>query len=113
MDKVTRYQQIIIEEMELIASRRAVNMPEVEHQMVVDEKRKHFIMVATGWNEEEYVHDWIFHLQIKDGKILIHEEAIDPDVHERLTNRGIPAKDIAPIGLPDYDWEEEENAVIA
>lgn len=46
---------------------------------------------------------WIFHLQLKDGKIWIHEDLTDPGIKVLLMEKGVPASDIVLGFIPSYE----------
>ena len=99
MDKITQYKKIIKETLEVLASRIPVNRPTLKKHLVIDDTKNQYILVSLGPNEVKYYYNVLVHLEIKDGKILIHEENIDPSIYERLTDRGIAEKDIIPVYL--------------
>ena len=111
MDQIARYKKIIREILESLAGRVPVNMPEVKKHLVVDEKGNEFVLVSLGRRDGGHYYNVLAHIEIRDTKILIHEESIDPSLYERLTDRGIPEADIFPVYLPDYEWEIEGSAL--
>ena len=94
MEQVEHYRDIIQQEMERLAKRKPANKPEIVYQFVMDAPRNQFILLALGWHEEEYLHNWIFHVEIKDNKIWVHEDLTDIDISTLLQEKGIPTEDI-------------------
>ncbi len=103
MDTLKKYKDHITEIITRYANRKPANRPDVGYQLVVDEKRLQFILLALGWHEREYIHNWIFHLQLKDGKIWIHEDLSDPGIKVLLMERGVPESDIILGFMPEYE----------
>lgn len=102
MDKITLYKKAIKEILEVLASRIPVNRPTLKKHLVIDDSKNEYILVSLGPNEAKYYYNVLVHLEIKDGKILIHEENIDPTIYERLMDKGIAEKDIVPVYLQNY-----------
>lgn len=111
MDTLKKYKELINEILEKYANRTPVNKPNVEYQQVVDEKRKQYILLAVGWHEQEYVHNWIFHLELKDGKIWIHEDLTDPGIKVLLMESGLPESEIVLGYIPDYERNVTKSTV--
>jgi len=105
MDKINRYKEIIREVFEAYALRKPINLPGVHHQLIKDEKRNHFILIAMGWQGEVQIHDWVFHLEIKGRKILVHEDTTDAAIAQMLFEKGIPESDIVMAYISDYERE--------
>lgn len=104
MDKLTQYQTIVSDILSVLATRVPVNKPNQKKHLVINEKRDEFILVSLGRTEHQYDYNVLAHLELKDGKILIHEESIDPSLYERLVDKGVPESDILPVYLPDYEY---------
>jgi XisI protein len=102
MEKTNRYKQIVREILELLATRVPVNKPFIKKHLVIDEKKNEFVLISLGRDASEHHYNVTAHVEIKNGKILIHEESIDPSIFERLTDRGVVESDIIPVYLRDY-----------
>ena len=102
-DTIKQYKKHILEIIEQYANRKPVNRPDVAYHQVIDEKRDQYILLALGWHKQEYIHNWIFHLQLQDGKIWIHEDLTDPGVKVLLMERGVPESDIILGFIPEYE----------
>ena len=98
MEKLKKYQQIIQQELQRFTKIKAANMPNVENQLVVNEDRTQFIILSIGWHKAEYIHDWMFHIQIKDDNtdvsVWIHEDTTDFNIAAILKRSGISAENI-------------------
>jgi XisI protein len=102
MDKLSQYQDIVSDILKVIASRVPVNRPNQKKHLVINEDKCEYILVSLGHTEHQYDYNVLAHLELKNGKILIHEESIDPSIFERLMDKGIPESDILPVYLPDF-----------
>lgn len=111
MDTLNRYKALIAEIIEQYANRKPVNRPEVSYQQVIDEKRNQYILLALGWHGQEYIHNWIFHLELKDDKIWIHEDLTDPGIKVALMERGVSESDIVLGFLPEYERKDSKSTV--
>lgn len=103
MDKLKQYKGHIEGIFDYYSKREPANRPELEYQVVMDEKRHQFILVAVGWHNNEFIHNWIFHLQLKDNQIWIHEDMTDPGIKVLLMEKGVPESDIILVYLPEYE----------
>ena len=103
MDQITQYQRFLEDICQKLSDRVPVNKPQLSYQTILDEKRLHFILILTGWHQEEYYHKWIFHVQIKEGKIWILEDMTDPGVKVLLMEKGVPESDIVLAFIPEIE----------
>lgn len=94
MDKVKKYQEILIEFLEEYAKIKPANMPDIENQVIADLERNHFQLVSLGWDKEHFVHSCTFHFDIKNEKIWVQANWTDIDLGAELVSRGVPVTDI-------------------
>ena len=96
MDKVKKYQAIISDTLKRYAAMpvEGSSEPELEEQLILDTERNHFQILAIGWERGKRVYYPISHLDIKNDKIYIQEDATDFDVVGELERQGVPATDI-------------------
>ncbi len=94
--KIKKYRQIITTLLKEYAATPALTLPEVEveDQLLLDTERDHYQILAVGWEKGKRVYYPIFHLDIKDGKIWVQEDASDADLVGELEKRGVTKKDI-------------------
>lgn len=67
MEKIKTYQNIILSILEEYATYKPVNMDEVEQQIIADTQRNHFQLISIGWFKDRFIHDTIFHFDIKSN----------------------------------------------
>jgi XisI protein len=94
MDKVTKYQNIIVDYLTEFAN---FGKPRtgIEKQVIADKERNHFQFVTTGWQDRShFVYIIGLHMDIKDGKVWIWQNNTDAFVADELMERGIPKSDI-------------------
>lgn len=94
MEKINHYKEIIkkwlLEECQIQPF-----YEKVEKVLIVDGDSGHFQLLMQGWHENQYVHQLIFHLQVKtDGKVWIWLNQSDQRIASELVERGIPKTDI-------------------
>jgi len=94
MDKVEKYEKIIVDYFEAFAERRNKNPNSTKIQVIADTQRKHYQLIKIGWKEYDYFHYCLFHLDIIDGKIWVQENRTETLIAEELVERGIPKYDI-------------------
>ena len=99
--KIKKYQRIL--ETFLSEEANSKTIPEIEFQVVADERNNHFQLVETGWYDKRFIHSVIFHFHIKpDGKVWLLANNTDMLVAEDLVKRGVPASDIVLGFHPAY-----------
>lgn len=105
MDRVEKYTELLTTILQEKVEKTPKNMPNVWHQLVIDEARQQFILLAMGWHKNEYIHDWIFHIELRDHQIWIHEDLSDPGIKLALLEKGVPEPAIVLAYLPVYEEE--------
>lgn len=94
MEKVKKYQKIILQVLEEYANIKSPFMPEVENLIIADTKNHHYQLVRMGWYKDRHVHYTVFHFDILDNKVWIQENRTDVKIDEELIEAGVVAKDI-------------------
>ena len=102
MDKLKKYQDIIIAYLEEYAKIQPANLPDVEAKVISDRESNHFQLVRIGWQGEQYVFTVVFHFDILDGKVWFQRNITERDVVDELMERGIPKEDIVLGFRPPY-----------
>jgi hypothetical protein len=93
MDKLAHYRESIKSFLRTYAESIA-NDSEIEVELVFDTENDHYLLFDIGWQKSRRVHDCIFHLDIKDGKIWLQENNTDLEVDEELQEMGIMKDEI-------------------
>ncbi|MCU0326765.1 MAG: XisI protein [Spirosomaceae bacterium] len=94
MEKLIKYQQILTEFLEEYAKIKYANVPNLEQQIIIDKDRNHFQLVSIGWLKDQFVHDTVFHFDIKDDKVWIQQNWTDIKLSKELITRGVNPEDI-------------------
>ena len=96
-DKLNRYRQIIITLLQEYAD-TPTSVEEVgnelEEQLLIDTKNDHYQILTIGWEDAKRVYYPIFHIDIKNGKVWVQEDATDSDLVGQLEAGGIEKGDI-------------------
>ena len=66
------------------------SLGDIEVEMVLDEVHDHYELLYIGWEGRQRVHGTVIHIDIRDGKILIHHDGTSTGVAEDLVALGIP-----------------------
>ena len=110
MDKTTAYRKILKEYISYKASLKLSNWQDAIVHPIMDTERDEFLLIWTGWTDQKHNHSLMFHLQIIDSKIWIHENRTDTDLVEVLKEKGVAASDIIVGFVPLYLQENIEVA---
>lgn len=102
MEKITNYQQILLDFLENYAQIKFSNAPDVEQQIIADRERNHFQLITVGWQGAYYHCDPVFHFDIKDEKVWIQKNETEVEIGDELLKRGIAKEDIVFGFLPEY-----------
>ena len=94
MDKIKKYKNILLKEMQHQAAIPFGNAPELHRHLMVGQNEDEFILILKGWQDETYRHGVIFHFQIIEDKVWLHENNTDIDIGSKLAQLGIPKSDI-------------------
>jgi hypothetical protein len=105
MDKsLTKYRSIITELLTHYANAPAIVMggEQTEEQLILDSERDHYQILTIGWENGKRVYYPVFHLDIRNGKIWVQEDATDFDIVGELERRGVAKTDIVLGFQPPY-----------
>ena len=102
MDRIKQYQQIIQNYLEAEVKQTINPDFAVPRILILDKLADRYILLAKGWLKKKYVHYFIYHLEIVDGKIWIHEDRTDTGIAVDLVELGIPKSDIILGYFPKY-----------
>jgi len=102
MDKIKKYQDILIDYLEDYATIKPANQPNVESKVIVDRENNHFQLLRIGWEGEQYIFTVVFHFDIKDGKIWFQRNITEREVVDELMERGVAREDIVLGFRPPY-----------
>ena len=93
MGKIDRYRQII----QHILSNHAELSPtagQVETMPVYDTVHDNYLLVDVGWDNTGRVHSILSHMHIREGKVWVEWDGIQPSIVQELLEAGIPSEDI-------------------
>ena len=102
MDKVARYRRIIRRLVKEYASYQPSH-GQIEPIPVCDLKNDNYLLIHAGWDNIRRVHSTVFHVRLRDGKILIEEDGLEHGITQDLIDAGVSQKDIV------YALENEKS----
>ncbi|MEK7256758.1 MAG: element excision factor XisI family protein [Bacteroidota bacterium] len=111
MDKISKYRGILENYLQYRASLKIANSPDEKAHLVIDREKDEYVLLWVGWSGVSYKHGLMFHFQIVDGKVWIHENRTDIDLVEVLSEAGILSEDIIPGFVEPYLREKSEVAM--
>ncbi|GAB4028147.1 element excision factor XisI family protein [Spirosoma gilvum] len=93
---VNAYRNIIVDLLESYARTPSAGPAhnEIEEQLILDTQRDHYQILTIGWENGRRVYYPVFHIDIRDGKIWVQEDATDFDLVGELERRGVAKSDI-------------------
>lgn len=93
MDKVTSYRRLLRDLVNKYARFRPAH-GQIEPIAVCDPKTDNYLLIHAGWDNIRRIHAVVFHLRLRDGKILIEEDGLEYGIAQDLTDAGVSPKDI-------------------
>ncbi len=94
MEKVKKYQQLLVDYLEEYAN-FGQPIPGIEMQVIADRENNRFQLMTVGWLQgKKFVHIIELHFDIKNGKVRVWKNGLDVRIADELAERGIPKSDI-------------------
>jgi XisI protein len=94
MEKLKKYQKALLEILKYYASVKSPFMLDVDNKVISDTKNHHYQLQRIGWHQNSHVHYTVFHFEIRNNKVWVHENRTDVNIDAKLIESGIDAKDI-------------------
>lgn len=98
MDKISQYQNIIIEFLNEQAAPTLGSNSDIRREVIVDRESNNFQLLHIGWRGNEYQFFVAFHFSIINGKIWLQWNRTEHEVVDFLQEKGVPKDDIV-LGL--------------
>lgn len=112
MEKLKRYQKALLQILNYYAGIKSPFMPDVENRVIADTKSHNYQLQRIGWYQNSHVHYTVFHFEIRDNKVWVHENRTDVNIDAELIDAGIAPKDIV-SGLDYPSLTAADEAVFA
>ena len=94
MDKIKKYQNILVSYLEKYSKIIPANLPDIDSYVISDRKNNHFQLLQTGWQGSKYVFTVVFHFDIKEGKIWLQRNITEREIIDELAEMGVDKNDI-------------------
>ncbi|MFN0036953.1 MAG: XisI protein [Saprospiraceae bacterium] len=113
MDKVKKYQEILVGLLQEYAVFLAGSNSPVKPQVIADREGNHFQLMKSGWDavSQRFVFGILFHFDIIEGKIWLQLNNTEFYIADELEERGVPKSDIVLGFQPPVARQERELAV--
>ncbi|MEO0733465.1 MAG: XisI protein [Bacteroidota bacterium] len=73
-------------------------LPGVRQELIFDDENGHYLLKRVGWDEDKFVYQTVFHLDVIEDKIWIQYNGTDCLIGEELNSLGILNSEIV-LGL--------------
>lgn len=93
MDRIKKYKNILKKILEKQTKITIANMPNVKSKLFIDAAKENYILLDMGWHEDEFIHDIVYHFEIKQDKIYGYKNITDFDIVAELVENGIDKND--------------------
>ena len=94
MERITKYQNILIDILNDFGKIKYRYMPEVKKQKVIDTLNHHYLLLAMGNYKGNFLYQTTFHFDIIDEQIWVQCNNADVEIVEELLARGVAYSDI-------------------
>jgi hypothetical protein len=112
MERIAILQKAIVDVYEEYATYlRGSNYSSVNYQLIIDEKNKHYQLIAIGWENDNRIFYIIFQSDIIDDKIWIQEDNTEDGLAALIGEKGVSKKEIVLAYFPEYHRKYTEYAV--
>jgi hypothetical protein len=101
MDKLDNFRHVIQDLLMKYGECHFAN-GDIETEVIFDRERDRYQVVNVGWDNNQFVHGSVIHIDIKNSKIWIQWNSTEDDIAADLVNLGIPKTDIV-IGMHPPD----------
>ena len=98
MDKIKFFQNQILEILADNAAYYKGTTNPLNLHIISDKTNNHFQLLMLGWEDDQYIFQCLFHLDIIDNKIWIQWNETDFPIENELIKRGVAADEIV-LGL--------------
>ncbi len=94
MDKIKKYEKIIIDYLKEYSKIRPSNLPNIESRVIADKENRHYQLLDWGWQDGKYFFTVVFHFDIINGKVWFQRNITEREVVDVFMKQGIPKEDI-------------------
>ena len=94
MDRLEKYQEIIIEVLNDYARRFKKTSKNIKGIVVTDTLNHHFQFLWLGWDEDRHILSVTTHIDIIDNKVWVQHDTTEIGLANLLVEQGIPKSDI-------------------
>ncbi len=95
MDKIKKYQEIIIDFLNRYNSETSSYSADgIKRRVIIDKENNSFQLLSIGWRGEYYTFGPIFHFDIIDGKIWMQCNNTEREVVDEFMAAGVDRQDI-------------------
>lgn len=93
MEKIEAYKEAV--QKLIISYAETMHLPkDIEVQCIFDTERNHYQLFHTGWNDSQWIHGCVFHIDIRKEKVWIQHNGTEDDIAQELMNLGVQREDI-------------------
>jgi len=111
MERINFLRESVIQAMAEYADYLAgSNLPQVEYQLLTDEKHDKYQLLAVGWEDKDRIYYIIFHADIINGKVWIQEDNTEDGFANLLLEKGVEKQEIVLAYYPEYHRQYTEFA---
>ncbi len=110
MDKLVTYRTHIHDLLKEYAQYKP-SYGNIEVEQIIDTQNDHYQLVTVGWNGYHRVHNCLFHIDIKNGKLWIQHDGTEEGIANWFVERNVPKSDIVLAFYAPYRRQFTDFAV--
>ena len=93
MEKIANYRNYVTQLIQKLGA-EFPSSPEVETEYIFDTIRDHYQLFQVGWEQYQWIHGCIVHVDIKENKIWIQHNGTELPLADEFVSLGVPKEDI-------------------
>lgn len=102
MDKLKNDARIIQNILAKHSQHKAEDASNLSNKLIIGSTSQDFMLLEMGWQNKRYQHHILFHIELKDEKIWVHQDNTDVGIAYEIEAAGI-ARDKIVLGfVPPY-----------
>ncbi|MEM7375659.1 MAG: element excision factor XisI family protein [Bacteroidota bacterium] len=105
---IIHYPPIILAELTKRAQNPIADAPDLKKHLIVNQTQTEFILLLLGWDKKRYTHSVLYHIELRENKVWVHEDNTSVGIAAVLAEKGIPKLEIVLGYLPWYEREASE-----
>lgn len=94
MDSLKTYYRTVVEQVLTAYAEFLGSDDQVQVELIFDREHDRYLLVETGWQNDDRIYGTLLHIDILDDKLWIQQDGTEAGIAEELVAAGVPKKHI-------------------